>query len=60
MADGQTIDWQGLKIEVIGTPGHSPDHLAAGFREAAAMVEAPAPPSISTVTSSLKKRRKAM
>jgi glyoxylase-like metal-dependent hydrolase (beta-lactamase superfamily II) len=28
LEDGQTILWQGLKIEVIATPGHSLDHLA--------------------------------
>ena len=26
--DGQTIEWGGLKVGVIATPGHSPDHLA--------------------------------
>lgn len=28
LADGQTVEWNGLKIEVIATPGHSRDHLA--------------------------------
>ncbi|MCU0704240.1 MAG: MBL fold metallo-hydrolase [Fimbriiglobus sp.] len=28
LTDGQTVEWNGLTIEVIGTPGHSPDHLA--------------------------------
>lgn len=26
--DGQEIDWQGVKIRVLATPGHSPDHTA--------------------------------
>lgn len=30
LADGQTVEWSGLKVQVIGTPGHSPDHLAFG------------------------------
>jgi glyoxylase-like metal-dependent hydrolase (beta-lactamase superfamily II) len=28
LAEGQKIEWNGLTIEVIGTPGHSKDHLA--------------------------------
>lgn len=28
LADGQVFEWNGLKIEVIATPGHSRDHLA--------------------------------
>ncbi len=28
LADGGTIEWNGLTVEVIGTPGHSRDHLA--------------------------------
>lgn len=27
LTDGQVIDFEGLKIEVIGTPGHTPDHV---------------------------------
>ena len=28
LEDGQLIDWRGWKIKVIGTPGHSRDHVA--------------------------------
>jgi glyoxylase-like metal-dependent hydrolase (beta-lactamase superfamily II) len=28
LADGDKIEWNGLSIEVIATPGHSKDHLA--------------------------------
>jgi glyoxylase-like metal-dependent hydrolase (beta-lactamase superfamily II) len=28
LEDGQTIAWHGWTIEVLATPGHSPDHLA--------------------------------
>jgi glyoxylase-like metal-dependent hydrolase (beta-lactamase superfamily II) len=28
LEDGQTIAWRGWTVEVLATPGHSPDHLA--------------------------------
>jgi glyoxylase-like metal-dependent hydrolase (beta-lactamase superfamily II) len=28
LADGQTIEWRGWSIRVVGTPGHSRDHVA--------------------------------
>lgn len=34
LTDRQVIDWRGWKIEVIGTPGHSRDHVAYAIRRA--------------------------
>jgi len=28
LTDGQILDFEGVKIEVVATPGHSPDHVA--------------------------------
>ncbi len=31
--DGQTIDWNGWSVRVVGTPGHSRDHVAFAVRK---------------------------
>src|SRR2546425_596727 len=33
--DGQTIDWHGWNLTVVGTPGHSRDHVAFAARKGA-------------------------
>jgi glyoxylase-like metal-dependent hydrolase (beta-lactamase superfamily II) len=33
LADGQTIDWNGWKVRVVETPGHSRDHVAYAARK---------------------------
>jgi glyoxylase-like metal-dependent hydrolase (beta-lactamase superfamily II) len=32
LADGQTLDWNGWGLQVVASPGHSPDHVAYAAR----------------------------
>ncbi len=34
LADGQTLDWRGWRLQVVATPGHARDHVAYLVRKA--------------------------
>ncbi len=33
LEDGQSLEWRGWSVRVVGTPGHSPDHVAYAARK---------------------------